>query len=212
MKVAICFSGVVRTFVECWESYERYLLNCYDCDLFGASPPNDILHRYPFKKLLYQADEQIDEKYYPGNKSPETGLQNSLRQFYFIELSNRLRQEYERDKGVKYDLIIRTRFDNLMVGEVPLNRYDGCGIYIPEGHDHPLANKGIGINDRFAFGNDCVMNIYSDKLGKVDEYMAKSGRAFHPETILKWILDKNDLRIVRFPECTKINRGNGELL
>ena len=84
-------------------------------------------------------------------------------------------------------------------------------IYIPSGHDHPMLYSGRGINDRFAIGGDYVMNIYCAKLGKVDDFMA-TGQKFHPETILKWILDTNSISVARFDECTKINRGNNEFL
>lgn len=211
MKVALCFSGVVRTFEECWPSYHR-ILDKYDCDIFGASPPNDTLYKYPFKKLLYQQDEWIDEKHYNSFKNPETIVQNSLRQFYFIELCNRLRATYEKDKNVKYDFIIRTRFDNLLVDDIiDLNQCNPNNIYIPTGHDHPMAKIGVGINDRFAIGGDHAMNVYSNKLHEVDDYL-NAGIRFHPETILKWVLDRHQINIIRFPECTKINRGNNELL
>lgn len=211
MKVAICFSGLVRTFEECFPTYDR-ILNLYDCDLFGASPPNDVLGKYPFTKLVIQEDTWIDEKWWNNCKNPETIIQNSLRQIRFIELSNNARLEHEIEAGTKYDFIIRTRFDNILINDIPdLANCDPNSIYIPEGHDHPLAILGSGINDRFAFGGNHVMNVYCNRLSVIDEYMNK-GLRFHPETILRWVLQKNDLRIIRFAECSKINRGNNELL
>ena len=55
------------------------------------------------------------------------------------------------------------------------------------------------------------MRVFSEKLKRVDDFMA-TGQRFHPETILKWILDTNSVQINRFDECTKINRGNNEFL
>ena len=211
MKVAICFSGLVRTFNECFPSYDK-ILNKYDCDLFGATTPNEILKDYSFKNLIIQDDEWIEQTRYTDFQSPETGVQNALRQFKYIELANNARREYEQSNNIKYDFIIRTRFDNLLIKDIPdLNILDPEVIHIPSGHDHPMLYPGTGINDRFAMGGDRVMNIYSEKLGKVDEFMA-TGRRFHPETIVKWILDKNSVSVARFDECTKLNRGNNELL
>lgn len=205
MKVAICFSGLVRTFKECFPTYSR-IRDLYDCDLFAVSTPNDILKDYPFKSVLQQEDVWIEEKHY-SFKSPETIVQNSLRQFLFIELCNNLRIQ-----AGHYDFIIRTRFDNILINNIPdLHQCDPHSIYIPSGHDHPMSLPGVGINDRFAFGGDSVMNIYSNKLRQIDQFMAQ-GKRFHPETILKWILDQNNLNIIRFEECSKINRGNNEFL
>jgi hypothetical protein len=210
MKVAICFSGLVRTFEECWPSYSR-LLNKYECDIFGASSPNDVLTKHAFKKLLLQEDEFIDEKDYNQKKSKETSIQNTLRQFYFTELCNKLRIQYEEEKQIKYDWVIRTRFDNWMIDDIPiLEQCDHNNMYIPLGNDHPMAQPGVGINDRFAFASNNQMNIYCNKLSCIPEFMQNN--EFHPETILKWVLDRNKINIVRFNECTKIYRGNNEYL
>lgn len=211
MKVAICFSGLVRTFEECFPTYDR-IRNLYDCDLFVASTPNNILEKYSFKKTLFLEDQWLDEKWWNNCKNSETIIQNTLRQFLFIELANKIRLEHEKETGQKYDFIIRTRLDNILIDDIPkLEECDPEKIYIPEGHDHPMAIPGMGINDRFAFGGDRVMNVYCNKFNKIEEYMDK-GLRFHPETILRWILDQNNLKIVRFKTCSKINRGNNELL
>lgn len=210
MRVALCFSGQPRTFEECWPSFQRYLLNKYEVDVFGASAPCETLLKYPFKKLLFQEDELIDEKDYNSRKREETSVQNTLRQFYFIELANRLRIEYEADKQFKYDVIIRTRFDDILTGDLPdlLNCQDNT-IYIPSGHDHPLIhlNLGIGISDRFAFGGDQAINAYCNKLSLIPQYMT-CNEYFHPETMLKWMLVQSGVNIVRFDECVKVNKGN----
>lgn len=211
MKVAICFSGLVRTFNECFPSYDK-ILDKYDCHLFGATIPNDVLKYHPFNSLVIQEDEWIEQTRYTSFQSPETVVQNALRQFKYIELANNARREYELQNGIKYDFIIRTRFDNIMVNDIPdLRTINPEAIYIPSGHDHPQLFPGRGINDRFAIGGDYVINIYSEKLKRVDDFMA-TGQRFHPETILKWILDTNSVQINRFDECTKINRGNNEFL
>ena len=211
MKVALCFSGSVRTFEECYPSYNE-ILSKYECHLFGAAPPCKKLPDYPFKKLLLQADEYIDERNYAQCKNEETAIQNTLRQFYFIYLCNQLRAQYEQEKGIHYDWVIRTRFDGLLIGKMP--DFEACNpanIYIPDGHDHPFAIPGRGINDRFAFGTGPVMDVYCNKWLLIDDYM-KEGRRFHPESMLKWAIDRAGVPIFRFPDYVRVNRGNNELL
>lgn len=211
-KVALCFSGEVRTFEECWPSYNE-ILSDYSCDLFAVSPPNDVLHRYPFKKVLYQEDHIIPDRWHYLNNNPQSSQQNMLRQFYFIELCNNLRLEYEQDKGIEYDFIFRIRLDNLMTGKLPsLADCDPRNIYIPTGCDHPEAFPGLGINDRFAFGGSHVMNVYSNKLQILDEYMSDSSSWFFAEVILKWALINQNVKIERFADCTKVKRTDGTLV
>lgn len=212
MKIAICFSGQIRTFEECWSSYSQ-LLNKYECDLFAAVPPNNIIEKYPFKKVLIQEDQIIPDPWYNLNHNPKSPGQNMLSQFLFIELANNVRLEYEREHNIHYDFVFRTRFDNQIVGDLPdLNYCDPKQIYIPEGHDHPECHPGLGISDRFAFGGSHVLNVYSNKLKEIDEFMSNPNSWYFAEVILKWVLTKYQIQINRFPENIKIRRFSGELI
>lgn len=211
MKIAICFSGQTRTFEKCWKSYDQ-LLDKYDCDLFGATTPNDLLHKYPFKKVLYQEDENIPDRWHTINTNPQSVQQNMLRQFYYIDLANELRREYEQDKGIKYDFVFRTRFDNIILGDMPeLSECNPENIYIPSGDDHPDFIPNFGISDRFAFGGDRVMNIYCDKISRLDEYMKDPEAWYFAEVVLRWCLLTKGVTIERFYGGVKIMRENGKL-
>lgn len=201
MKVAICFSGQVRTFEKCFPSYSR-ILDRYDCDLFAASTPNEVLPNYPFKRLVMTEDVSLDEKNYGNRKRPEITMQNVLRQFRFIEICDDLRVQ----EGVEYDFVIRTRFDNLLLRDIPdLHDCDREAIHIPREHDWG------GINDRFAFGGDRAMRVYCDKNSRIDDFMIQGG-VFHPETILLWVLRSRGLSITRIWECTRLLREDGQLV
>lgn len=212
MKVAICFSGQIRTFEECWPSYYQ-LLESYDCDLFAATPPNQIIQNYPFKEVLIQKDRVMPDPWYNMNHHPKSPGQSMLSQFLFIELSNNVRLQYEKQHNISYDFVFRTRFDNQIIGDLPdLSQCDPNQIYIPAGHDHPECHPELGISDRFAFGGSHVMNVYSNKIQEIDEFMANPDSWYFAEVILKWVLTKNQIQINRFPETVKIRRFGGELV
>lgn len=212
MKIAICFSGQIRTFEECWPSYQP-LFEKYECDLFAATTPNKIIQNYPFKDVLIQEDQIIPDKWYNLNHNPKSPGQNMLSQFLFIELANNVRLQYEQQNDIHYDFVIRTRFDNQIIGELPdLQFCDPNQIYIPDGHDHPECHPDLGISDRFAIGGSQVLNLYSNKIQKLDEYMSNPNSWFFAEVILKWILTTNQISINRFPETVKIKRFNGDLV
>jgi len=212
MKVAICFSGQIRTFEECWPSYSQFVEK-YDCDLFAVTTPNQIIQNYPFTEVLIQEDGIIQDPWYNLNHHPKSPGQNMLRQFLSIESANEIRLQYEKRHNISYDFIIRTRFDNQLIGALPdLNNCDPSQIYIPEGHDHPECHPELGISDRFAFGGNHVMNVYSNKIREIDEFMLNPNSWYFAEVILKWILTKNQIKINRFPEIVKIRRVSGELI
>lgn len=212
MKIAICFSGQIRTFEQCWPTYDN-LIKKYDCDLFAATPPNKILQNYPFKDVFIQEDKIIPDKWYNLNHHPKSPGQSMLSQFVFIELANNARIQYEKQNNIQYDFIFRTRFDNEITGELPdLDQCNPNEIYIPEGHDHPESNPNMGISDRFAFGGNHTMNIYCNKMQILDEYMSNPDHWYFAEAICKWVLINNKIKINRFPENVKIRRPNGELI
>ena len=212
MKIAICFSGQLRTFEKCWPSYLP-LLEKYDCDLFAATPANDILKNYPFTDVLIQPDQIMPDPWYNINNHPKSPGQPMLSQFFFIELANKVRLKYQEEHNVQYDFVIRTRFDNKIIGDFPdLNFCDPNQIYIPAGHDNPECRPESGISDRFAFGGSHVMDIYSNKIQEIDEYMSDTENWYFAEIILKWVLIKNDIQINRFPDIVKVLRFNDELV
>lgn len=212
MKIAICFSGQIRTFEKCWSSFIP-LLEKYDCDLFAATPPNDILKNYPFTDVLIQPDQIMPDPWYNLNHHPKSPGQPMLSQFFFIELSNKTRLKYQTEHNIQYDFIFRTRFDNLIIGELPdLSDCDPNQIYIPSGHDNPECHPESGISDRFAFGGDHALNVYSNKIQEIDEFMSDINNWYFAEIILKWVLTKNKIQINRFPDVVKILRSNGELV
>jgi len=212
MKIAICFSGQTRTFDQCWSSYQS-LLSKHDCDLFGATTPDADLDPYPFTRICRQEDIVMSDPWYNINNHPKSPGQNMLRQFWLVELANTLRIQYEQEQGIRYDFVFRTRFDNEIIGALPdLAQCDPDCVYIPEGHDHPECHPGLGISDRFALGGGRVMTAYCTKISLLDEFMANPDSWYFAEVILKWVLNKNNICIKRFPETVKIRRENGNLV
>lgn len=155
----------------------------------------------------------MPDKWYNFNFNPKSPGQSMLLQFYAIEQCNDLRKQYEKDKGVKYDFVVRTRTDAQLIGELPaFEDCDPCKIYVPSGNDHPEAIPGFGLSDRFAFGGDYVMNVYSNKIGVIDEYMSTPDPWYFAEVILNWTLRKNNIQIERFDDMVKILRQTGNLV
>lgn len=134
-RVAVCFYGNLRTFRRCLGALRKNLLDLYDCDIFmhtwdrydhnsktwhgfrcGA---DKIVDPDKIKRLLGVSDEQIivdttpfdDNKslyYYEGNTFSSFGLGCM---YTSMRAVNKLRDEYARTHGIKYDAVVFIRPD-----------------------------------------------------------------------------------------------------
>jgi hypothetical protein len=162
-KIAVQLFGHLRTFKECAPSLYKYLLDKYDCDIFMHTwsmlnhntkvwhsnnwyqglPVNeeDVRKRYPHLKMI-KIEEQHPEDW--GNVLHDTGYNRPLVEssifgwhamLYSMAEANKLREDYEKTNGVKYDFVICTRpdillkkdvdIDDLLASEYPKERDNG---------------------------------------------------------------------------------------
>jgi hypothetical protein len=100
-----------------------------------------------------------------------------LSMFYSIQVANNMREEYERDQGVLFDCVMRTRFEADFACEYAfdLENFDLNKIYWPNYNIAP-------INDHFAFSNRENMTIYSNTFNNIVEF--SNSDSYWPEKIL----------------------------
>lgn len=167
MKIAICIAGQPRAYAQGYEYLKRNLLDKYDCDIF--------LHTWVNKVYRYS---DIYEKYKPVAGHCENPLENrdvinakymntpdaknwppyaTVSAFYSMFTCLWLKTEYEIEQNVKYDWVVKTRFDYAVNGVIPFDQLDKNKLYIPNCRMRPLRDFG---NDQFAFGSNAVMTDY----------------------------------------------------
>ena len=89
-----------------------------------------------------------------------------MQQLYGLKQCNRLRIGHEKERGIRYDRIIRCRPDLMFVKPLDhLSLLDLSYIHVPDFHAYD------GINDRFAVGCTDHMNIYMNKLDEFHDYV-----------------------------------------
>jgi len=190
MKVAVLFSGYLRTYKKCYENIKKKLLDKYDCDVFASiyiddpnfnilefnemyKPKLIIIHK--FEELEF-ASPEIDVnmgytiftpkfKTYNINISYENGVffddhikiykgflnnRNILSQFFKIYNTMNLCEEYSNQKNIKYDYVVRARFDTVIDYEFGLVDIDEKTIYTNEIKNH---FENISVNDFFFMEN-----------------------------------------------------------
>ena len=128
MKVAVCLSGLTRSFSWCWPLIERYLVRPYDADVYlhtwdedhgGArcSPGNQYEHglapSFPDGRTKSQfIDEEVSPAAYEIENFSEWSKEvnfhhNAQAMYYGIWIAF----ELKNNSNIKYDLSIRARMD-----------------------------------------------------------------------------------------------------
>jgi hypothetical protein len=123
MKIAICYSGLVRSFEKTFDNHKRALINFNnaEADIFAHfwEPKSEskrwILDNVQHEKVIFEnsKDEEFKEEAEGNAAFAEwvTKAYKALSMFYGVEKSINLALEYERANSFKYDFIVRMRTD-----------------------------------------------------------------------------------------------------
>jgi hypothetical protein len=247
MKVAICFSGMPRSFKSVLESHKKYIYNVLsdhgiEYDIFIHSWNNEVT--YPKYIPDEGSTKELIELYQPTSYKLETynkakvtellcgsrvdeyhkyitcdnkihdiadwiggGLltNNTISLFYGLNQSNNLRKKYEQENGFEYDVIIKSRFDNIMFDELNINTLSNelDTVFCPMGYE-PDDRERLGtVNDILAVGDrkgmDTYMSLYNRLYELLKErYDLNHPRPWHTIGLTKHNLVKNNIQIKRF--------------
>lgn len=243
MRVAVCFSGMPRSFKTVYESHKKFIFDVLseqgiEYDIFIHTWNNKV--KYPkylsdegtveelielYKPTAFKIETYDDEKinellndskvneyheYIDHNNDLNNigdwiggGLltNNTISLFYGLNESNKLRIE----SGLKHDIIIKTRFDNIMFDKLniaTLSKEENT-VYCPMGYE-PDDRERLGtVNDILAVGDERSMNVYMtlyDRLFNLlkERYDKKHPRPWHTIGLTKHNLVKNNIQIKRF--------------
>lgn len=205
MNCAICISGLPRNVVNSYQWLQEFVLkpleiggHHYDIFINTWEDKDTQLFLDTFKPVKYELDiwdeEMIDKLGWKKLKKYDVATRpNLLGMFYKIYKCNELRKKYELERGIKYDIVIRTRT------ELKYNtRIDLKELEIIKDSEKPTVFLRKGPNpqhnhwykDNFAIMNDSGANIYSECSNKVIE-VSNSTRVGTAELILRNWLDMN---------------------
>lgn len=201
MKTAVLISG------KCLPKFEYYYKSIYETvikpfksDVFISSWMNDLINfedvikLYQPKKINVQNFDELYELNHFNNFLKINNIENvsdsMFPMFYKLYDVNNLRINYELEKGIKYDLIIRIRFDlnfsesmisnsikpfifNSILDNEIEDAINNNNLYLKldpfydfptlEWRNHPNYRVKIIDNwiwDQFAFGNNYTMTVY----------------------------------------------------
>ena len=243
MRVAVCFSGMPRSFKTVYESHKKFIFDVLseqgiEYDIFIHTWNNKV--KYPKYLSDEGTVEELIELYKPTSYNVETyddkkinellndskvneyhdyidhnndlnnisdwiggGLltNNTISLFYGLNESNNLRI----DSGLKHDIIIKTRFDNIMFDKLNIATLSNekNTVYCPMGYE-PDDRERLGtVNDILAVGDEHSMHVYMSLYNRLfnllkERYDKKHPRPWHTIGLTKHNLVKNNIQIKRF--------------
>lgn len=168
MKLALCLSGQPRSYAKAFQYIKKNLLDHYNVDVF--------IHSWKAKSSTNQAQlfEYIGGLYGPvtiffDNELPNT-INSDLRvpnashpanfctsMFYSIYRSNDFRIRHQTLNDVKYDFVVRSRFDLALNKLIDFETLEKGKVYISKDTDGPNPL----LNDQFAIADPDTMNVYA---------------------------------------------------
>lgn len=203
MNVAVCFSGTVRCPENGLNSLKLIFPND-DVKVFGHTWVNlnnekdyvnsnldvnrgsnfNLLEKFNFETLLvenYKSKKIHFQKMYDffnfkiHDAPPRTDL-GIVSMFYSIYQSNSLKRKYEILNNMKFDKVVRIRFDSNFENKNLDLKNISSDLLIPSGNDWCG-----GINDQFAIGSSESMDIYCDLY---NSFSMVKHVPYHPESML----------------------------
>jgi hypothetical protein len=203
MKVALLYSGLVRTLELTWPATQRHLgryqpdVYFYVTEIDRADYVEKLVHP---KAMRVEPDVVLPEHDYAQRLGPGIrGLQNDLRQLWGMTQVNQLC----RSAGIAYDWVIRIRPDiEITRGPEPLESLDPSFVYIPK------VNNWYGYSDRVGFGPQSLMNVYLERYAEFHDFM-QNGGIVQMEMNLAYHLRKHRIPVARTCLLSNLLRMNG---
>jgi len=212
MRIAICFSGPVGRLFEnpdVFGNQLKILKGFSHCDLFfslsGEGPEVEVADIANSKAQAhlegcYQIAKVERTPQYPNHSKyvhmhqcwSQGNSPGSIFSMYGgIKRADMLRQEYEKEGGFNYDLVIRSRTDIDVVGNPELQKWihsvhHRCLLIVPKNYNwiEHWNEQGM-LNDQWFAANSHTMTMVSALVDHIEEYV-DNGCRFHPETLLWW--------------------------
>ena len=187
MRIAICFSGQIRTAIESSENLIRYFGEEYpNCDFFihtwnmdddKITGEQTMVDKDRITKLkeIYNPKEIVIDDYNEINSIENFDRGYVL--YYTFMRSVDLKREYEIKNGFQYDYVIKLRMDlifnnhrrlSMDINEFPYKEQNGVWIENPP---RRFTKNTLWVDDIFFIGTSENMDIMSKYYRFIKEYL-----------------------------------------
>ena len=176
MKIALCLSGQPRSVKQGYEFVKKNILDGNDVTVFcqvWEADGAEALDLYKPEVVLMEKPLNTDLSKYTNVPPPQPNwkvkdpARSTWNQLYAIKVANTLKSVYEQNENMKFDWVIRSRYDFAINVKIPFAELDNNKLYIPNCRQVP--NRDFG-NDQFAFSSSENMDKYADTYTHLDRF------------------------------------------
>ena len=179
MKIALCIVGQPRMWEKGYEYHHRNIIKGNDVTVFLHSweMPGEqmqkISEKYQAHSFSTSPVPKVDLSKYTNAPAPsevwkvKDGKMSTYCQLYAIRECIQTKTDYENYHNMKFDWVVRSRFDFAINARVPFDTLNPNKLYIPNCRMTP--NRDFG-NDQFAFSSSKNMDLYADAYNHIDEF------------------------------------------
>lgn len=181
MKTCLLLSGLPRQVERGYLNLKETIINPNDPDIFihtwGDKDEDkdlyfSILNWFKPKKIIMEKQKIFNNSYMNLDRMMESHGRSYVRDkfvemlyssWFSVQQSNLLKEQYRLEHNIIYDYVIRARFDVSYNIEIDCKQYNKDLLHI--------TNRGLPsemIDDRFAFGNNIIMNTYCSGFNFLD--------------------------------------------
>ena len=176
MKIALCLSGQARSVKQGYEYVKKNLLDGNDVTVFchvWESPEVADIDLYKPEALMIEKPLTNDLSKYTRVPPPQPNwkvkdpARAAWNLMYSLKIANELKKVYEDEHDMKFDWVVRSRYDFALNTPIPFDELDNTKLYIPNCRMTP--NRDFG-NDQFAFSSSENMDKYVDAFTHIDKH------------------------------------------
>lgn len=177
MRIALCLSGQARSVKQGYDFVYKNLFSRNDVTVFIHTWENEQAHEaiIKYEAKTWQVENALtnDLSKYTNVPPPQPNwkvkdpARSTWNQLYGVMVCNLLKSEYELMHDMKFDWVIRSRFDFALNTTIDFKQLDNTKLYIPNCRMTPARDFG---NDQFAFSSSENMDKYSDTYNHLDRF------------------------------------------
>ena len=176
MKIALCLSGQARCVKQGYEFVKKNLLDGNDVTVFchvWESPEVIDIELYKPEALMIEKPLTNDLSKYTNVPPPQPNwkvkdpARAAWNLMYSLKVANELKNVYEDENNMKFDWVIRSRYDFALNTPIPFAELDSTKLYVPNCRMTPARDFG---NDQFAFSSSENMDKYADGFNHIEKH------------------------------------------
>jgi hypothetical protein len=176
MKTALCFYGQPRFLEEAYNHTYREIIDFYNCDVFvhtywskdhiGQKYPSRVSKDFEAADIELKPDtiDKINNFYNPKALKidwyEDIKLTHKQYQYYTQYEVKNLKKDYEELHNIKYDMIIRSRFDFVL--NVKKYNFDIDFLWVPDTCPNPELfsdNFSVSSSENYDKISDCYVSL-----------------------------------------------------